>query len=47
MRAVSMTKPRAFAYSMNVALIFGAMLSAVSTMADIWSGMTTGKTPPK
>jgi len=47
MRAGSTAKPRDWAYSMKVSLSRGAMLSALSTIAFMESGITTGKTPPK
>ena len=46
-RAGSVTKPRAWAYSMKARFSRGLRGSAASTIADMLSGMTTAKTPPK
>jgi hypothetical protein len=45
--AGSMRKPRSWAYSTKAWLKLGSRLSALTTMLDMLSGMTTLKTPPK
>ena len=46
-RAGSMTKPRLWAYSTKAWLSRGSVESALSTMADMLSGMRVANTPPK